>query len=68
MARISGLALLIIGAVLIVYGLNASDSIRSEFSEFFTNSPSNKAIWLLVLGIGSGVIGLFLTLKPSRRL
>jgi len=37
-----GIALLIIGIVLIVYGINASDSASSGFSRIFTGAPTIK--------------------------
>ena len=52
-----GLALLAIGIVLLVFGINASESVGSEVSEFFTGSPTNKAIWLLIGGIAAIIVG-----------
>lgn len=52
------IALLAVGVLLIVYGINASNSFTSEISEAFTGSPSNKTIWLLAGGILAAVIGL----------
>lgn len=51
------LALVVIGIVLLVMGLNASDSFASEVSEFFTNSPTDKAIWLVIGGVAALVVG-----------
>jgi uncharacterized membrane protein YidH (DUF202 family) len=56
------LALLAVGIVLIVFGINANNSVSSGFSRAFTGSPTNKATWLLVGGIACsalGVAGLF---------
>ena len=61
------MALLLVGVVLIVFGINASESFSSDVSRFFTGSPTNKTIWLLVGGIASAVLGLFLTLTGTRR-
>lgn len=52
------LALLIGGFILIGYGLNASDSIGSDFSRFFTGSPTDKTIWLLIGGAVAAALGL----------
>jgi hypothetical protein len=46
----AGLIILIVGVVLLVFGFIATDSISSSFSKFFTGSPSNKAIWLIIVG------------------
>jgi len=42
------LALLAIGTVLIVFGISASESIGSEAKRFFTGTPTDKSMWLLV--------------------
>ena len=57
MNKIISLALLGGGIALIVYGVNASNSISSDFSRFFTDSPTNKTIWLLIGGIVATAIG-----------
>lgn len=46
----AGLIILIVGVVLLVFGFIATDSISSSFSKFFTGSPTNKAIWLIIVG------------------
>lgn len=53
------IALLIIGVLLIGYGIQASDSVGSEISRAFTGSPTDRTIWLLVGGIAAAVVGLF---------
>lgn len=52
------IALLVGGIVLIVFGLNASNSFSSEVSEAFTGSPTDKAVWMLVGGAILAVAGL----------
>ncbi|MDO8413458.1 MAG: DUF3185 family protein [Gallionellaceae bacterium] len=59
-------ALLVVGVVLIVWGINASESFSSNVSEAFTGSPSNKAVWLLSGGIAAAIIGLFGLLRGSK--
>ena len=59
-------ALLIAGIVLIIWGINASDSFSSDVSRFFTGSPTNKAMWLLIGGIVSAVAGLFGLMRGSK--
>ena len=53
------LALLIVGIALIVWGVSAVDSFGSDVSRFFTGAPTDKAIWLMIGGIVSAVVGLF---------
>ena len=57
MYRFLGLALFIVGIVLLAFGISASDSVGSTFSRFFTGKPTDKAIWLLLGGIVSLVLG-----------
>jgi len=64
--RAIGLAMLVIGVILVVYGINASDSVTSEVKEAFTGTPTDKSIWLLVGGATLGIVGLFMTLRPAR--
>lgn len=61
-----GIALLVAGIVLVVWGMQGTNSISSDFSKFFTGSPDNKSIWLIIGGILSLVTGGFLTLRPAR--
>ncbi len=49
-------ALLIVGVLLVVWGVSAFDSASSDVSQALTGSPTDKAIWLLVGGIIAGVI------------
>lgn len=57
MNKIISLALVATGIVLIIYGINASESIGSDVSRFFTGSPTDKTIWLLIGGIVVAAIG-----------
>ncbi len=63
-----GLALLAVGIALIIFGINASESFGSELSRFFTGTPTDKSMWLLLAGIASLVVGVIFGLRPSRRL
>lgn len=51
MNKLLSIALLIGGIILIAYGINASNSIGSDFSRLFTGSPTDKSIWMLIVGI-----------------
>lgn len=46
----AGLILLIVGIAILVFGFMAADSISSSFSKFFTGSPTDKAVWLIIVG------------------
>ena len=60
-----GIALLVVGIVLIIFGFNASESFSSDVSRFFTGSPTDKAMWLLIGGIVSAIVGFFVMLRGS---
>jgi hypothetical protein len=51
------LALLVGGIIAIVYGIAANDSVGSGVSRFFTGSPTDKTIWLLIGGAIAAVAG-----------
>ena len=51
------LALLLSGIILIIYGVSAADSIGSSFSRFFTGSPTDETIWLLIWGLVALIMG-----------
>jgi hypothetical protein len=67
MHRAVGLAFVAVAVLLIILGINASQGLTSRFSETFSGTPSNRALWLLIGGAASGVVGLILTFK-SRHL
>ena len=51
------LAFLVIGIILVIYGIAALDSFSSDISKFFTGSPTDKTVWLLLGGIFGIIIG-----------
>jgi LPXTG-motif cell wall-anchored protein len=51
MNKITSLALFVAGIVLLIFGLNSADSVSSSVSEAVTGAPTDKSIWLIVLGI-----------------
>ena len=66
MNKIVSLALLVGGVILIIIGINATNSFSSDVSRFFTGSPTDKAVWMLVGGVVAVVIGLSGTLRNSK--
>jgi drug/metabolite transporter (DMT)-like permease len=67
MNKILPLALLSGGVLLLVFGIFATDSFSSDVSRFFTGSPTNKAVWMLLGGAVATVVGLTLTVRNSRQ-
>jgi Protein of unknown function (DUF3185) len=49
-----------------ILGVQATNSFTSDVSRFFTGSPTNKAIWMLIGGIVAGLIGLFGVMRGSK--
>ena len=66
MNKAVSLALLAGGIVLIGIGVNATNSFSSDVSRFFTGSPTDKAVWMLIGGIVAAVAGLFGMMRSSR--
>jgi hypothetical protein len=66
MNKLVSLALLVGGITLIVVGINATNSFNSDVSRFFTGSPTDKAIWMLIGGVVAAAIGLAGTLRGSK--
>jgi Protein of unknown function (DUF3185) len=61
-----GIALLVLGVILLIFGINASNSFGSSVSNFFTGSPTDKSIWLLLGGVVSLILGGAMALRPAR--
>lgn len=66
MSRGVGLALLVVGVILLIFGINASNSVGSDLSNLFTGKPTDKAVWFIIGGAAALVIGLFGTLVTGR--
>lgn len=67
MNKAISLAFLVAGVLLLIFGISAADSLGSDISRFFTGSPTDKAIWMLIGGVVLCAIGLTGVLRGSRR-
>jgi hypothetical protein len=65
MNKMISIGLLVGGVVLIIFGLQAMNSFSSDVSKFFTGSPTDKAVWMLISGAVAAAIGLTGTLRGS---
>ncbi len=65
--RLPGLALLVIGIVLVVVGFNASDSIADRVSNTFTGRFTDRTMWYLLGGGAAALVGLLMLLKGRGR-
>jgi drug/metabolite transporter (DMT)-like permease len=77
MNKIVSLALLVGGIILIIIGINATNSLSvdvsrfnslgTDVSRFFTGSPPDKAVWLLLGGAVAAAIGLVSTMRNWKK-
>jgi len=67
MNKIVSLALLVGGIVLIIVGINATNSFSSDVSRFFTGAPTDKAVWMLIGGIVAAIAGLTMALRNPKQ-
>ena len=51
------LAILVVGVVLVIYGISASNSFSSDVSRAFTGSPTDRTMWFLGVGAVLAVVG-----------
>lgn len=65
--RIAGIVLLVLGVVLLVFGVNASNSLADQVSEGLIGRFTEKTMWYIVGGIVLGLAGLVLTLVGVKR-
>ncbi|MCR4300611.1 MAG: DUF3185 family protein [Sulfuricaulis sp.] len=66
MDKTISLAVLAGGILLVIFGVNASNSFSSDISRVFTDAPTDKAIWMLVGGAVVTIIGLAGLVRGSR--
>jgi len=57
MNKAISVALFVVGVVLIIVGITATNSFTSDVSRFFTGSPTDKAIWMLLGGVAATTVG-----------
>jgi len=55
--RLASTLIIAAGIVLLVLGFTAMDSVGSDISRFFTGSPTDKSVWMVIGGLAALVIG-----------
>ncbi len=68
MYKAFALALLVGGVGLAVFGIGAWQSMPSDIARFFSGSPAEKGMWMVVCGVALfavGLVGLVRGLKVS---
>lgn len=58
MNKTVSIVLLVIGIMLAGFGIAEADSFSSSVSEFFTGTPTDKAIWMMIAGVALAIVGL----------
>jgi hypothetical protein len=53
------IAILVIGVILLIFGLSAGDSIASSVKESVTGTPTDKSLWLIIGGVLGIILGGF---------
>jgi hypothetical protein len=66
MNKAIGIALLVGGIALVIFGLNESNSLSSDVNRVFTGNPTDRAMWMMVGGGVAAVAGLVMTLRRSK--
>jgi hypothetical protein len=64
--RLVGMALFVMGVVLVVIGLNASDAPADQLSNAITGQYTDRTMWYLVVGIAAAVTGGLLAAFGAR--
>jgi hypothetical protein len=63
--KIIGIALLVLGAILLYFGINATEAPMEEVGEALTGRYSDDTMMYLIGGGVAAVAGLFLVLKKG---
>ena len=61
--KMIGVALLIVGVGLLVWGYNISQSVSGQFSQAFSGSPGDKAMYMYIGGAICAALGIFSLIK-----
>jgi drug/metabolite transporter (DMT)-like permease len=57
--RLIGIVLLVVGVILIGWGLNEAGSFGGKLSSAISGSPSDRVLWFYISGAVCALIGLF---------
>ena len=61
--KLIGIILLVLGGVLVYFGMNATEAPMEELTEAFTGRYSDKTMYYLIGGAISAVVGIVMLLK-----
>ena len=63
MNKALSIAILVAGIILLIFGINAHESITSEAKEAVTGTPTDKSLWLIISGVVAILVGGFSSLR-----
>jgi hypothetical protein len=64
--RAVGIVLLVIGSILLIVGVNASNSMTDQLSQTFTGRFTQATTWYIIGGIASALLGALLVFFGVR--
>lgn len=64
--RLLGIVLLVVGLILLGFGLNASDSVADSVSEGFTGRFTDQTMWYIIGGGALAIAGAAVALTGRR--
>lgn len=64
--KILGLVLVVVGAILLYFGFNATESVGEQVVEGVTGRYTDETMWYLIGGGVAGVVGLVLLLFGKK--
>lgn len=67
MNKALAVVLLVIGVIVLIFGLNAGESFASEVSEVVRGTPTDRSIVLIVIGSLLGIAGLVGLFAGAKR-
>lgn len=65
MNKALSIAILVAGIVLLIFGINAHESVASSAKEIVTGTPTDKSMWLIIGGIVAILVGGFNSLRRA---
>lgn len=64
--RIFGIVLLVVGAILLFVGMNASQSMVEQVNQTFAGRFSDGTTWYIIGGIAAGLFGVLMLVFDLR--
>ncbi len=65
--RIVGIVLFVMGGILVMVGMNSSQSVVDQLSTTFTGRFTQATTWYFIGGISAGILGLLMLFLGPRR-